>query len=49
MRAPDPSRLGPLLVPFEAAVYGGRDVDDATYAQAARVAAPFRQPKELAA
>ena len=49
LRAPDPSRLRPLLVPFEAAVYGGRDVDEATYEQAARVAAPFREPKELAA
>ena len=49
LRAPDPSRLRPLLVPFEAAVYGGRDVDEATYQQAARVAAPFREPKELAA
>jgi hypothetical protein len=49
LRAPDPSHLRPLLVPFEAAVYGGRDVDEATYEQAARVAAPFRQPKELAA
>ena len=49
MRAADPSRLRPLLVPFEAAVYGGRDVDEATYEQAARVAAPFREPKELAA
>ena len=49
MRAPDPSRLRPLLVPFEAAVYGGRAVDEATYEQAARVAAPFREPRELAA
>jgi hypothetical protein len=49
LRAPDPSRLRPLLAPFEAAVYGGRDVDEATYEQAARVAAPFRLPKELAA
>jgi hypothetical protein len=49
LRAPDPSRLRPLLVPFEAAVYGGRDVDEATYDGAARVAAPFREPKELAA
>jgi len=49
MRAPDPSRLRLLLVPFEAAVYGGRDIDEATYEQAARVAAPFRLPKALAA
>ena len=47
--APDPIRLRPLLDPFEAAVYGGRDVDVATYELAARVAAPFRQPVELAA
>jgi hypothetical protein len=49
LRAPDPSRLRPLLVPFEAAVYGGRDIDEATYHQAAQVAAPFREPKALAA
>ena len=47
--APDPSSLRPLLAPFEAAVYGGRDVDSATYARAVAVAAAFRQPKELAA
>jgi hypothetical protein len=47
--APNPASLSPLLVPFEAAVYGGRDVDDATYARALQVAAPFRQPAELAA
>jgi hypothetical protein len=49
LRAPDPSRLRALLAPFEAAVYGGRDVDEATYQQAAEVAAPFREPRELAA
>ena len=49
LRAPDPARLRPLLSAFEAAVYGGRDVDVATYEQAAQVAAPFRQPSELAA
>jgi hypothetical protein len=48
-RAPDPARLRPLLMPFEAAIYGGRDVDPATYAHAAQVAAPFRQPVEVAA
>jgi hypothetical protein len=48
-RAPDPARLSPLLIPFEAAVYGGRDVDAATYERAARVAAPFRQPASAAA
>jgi hypothetical protein len=48
-RAPDPARLRPLLMPFEAAVYGGRDVDAATYDRAMAVAAPFRQPAEAAA
>jgi len=47
--APDPASLRPLLVPFEAAVYGGRDVDEATYLRAVQVAAPFRRPSELAA
>ena len=32
-----------LLLPFEAAVYGGRPVDQATYDRAAQVAASFRQ------
>jgi hypothetical protein len=48
-RAPDPARLRPLLLPFEAAIYGGREVDAASYARAAQVAAPFRQPAEVAA
>jgi hypothetical protein len=48
-RAPDPASLRPLLLPFEAAVYGGREVDRATYERAAQVAAPFRQPVEAAA
>lgn len=43
-RAPDPSSLDPLLRPFEAAVYGDRDVDAATYERAAEVAARFRAP-----
>jgi hypothetical protein len=47
--APDPAGLRPLLMPFEAAIYGGRDVDAATYARAAQVAAPFRQPVQVAA
>jgi hypothetical protein len=42
-RAPDFTGLRPLLAPFEAAVYGGREVDAATYAHAAEVAAPFRR------
>ncbi len=41
-RAPDPASLRPLLLPFEAAVYGGRDVDEHTYQRAAAVAARFR-------
>jgi hypothetical protein len=49
LKAPDPARLRPLLMPFEAAVYGGRDVDAATYERAAQVAAPFRQPASAAA
>jgi hypothetical protein len=47
--APDPESLRPLLAPFEAAVYGGRGVDKPTYERAMQVAAPFRQPKDLAA
>ena len=48
-RAPDFESLRPLLLPFEAAVYGGRDVDEATYARAANVANAFRKPAEAAA
>jgi hypothetical protein len=48
-RAQDPHSLHPLLFPFEAAIYGGRDVDKATYERALQVAARFRQAKELAA
>jgi len=48
-RAPDAARLRPLLIPFEAAVYGGRAVDESTYAQAAAVAALYRRPLEVAA
>ena len=47
--APDPASLRGLLVPFEAAVYGGRGVDPVTYERAMRVAEPFRRPAELAA
>jgi hypothetical protein len=47
--APDPATLRPLLAPFEAAVYGGREVDRSTYERALQVAAPFRRPKDLAA
>ncbi|MGH7763104.1 MAG: hypothetical protein ACREOM_01640 [Candidatus Dormibacteraceae bacterium] len=48
-RAPDEAGLRPLLLPFEAAVYGGRDVDRETYARAVQVAAPFRAPVAAAA
>jgi hypothetical protein len=48
-RAPEPARLTALLRPFEAAVYGGRDVDVATYERAKQVAAPFRLPAAVAA
>jgi hypothetical protein len=48
-RAPDFASLLPLLLPFEAAVYGGRHVDAATYERAARVAGRFRGPAEAAA
>ena len=48
-RAPDPRALDSLLRPFEAAVYGNRDVDDETYKRAAEVAARFRAPVEQAA
>ena len=43
-RALDQDALRPLLLPFEAAVYGGRDVDEATYQRAAAAAQPFRHP-----
>ena len=48
-RASDPGRLNALLLPFEAAVYGGRDVDAATYERAKQVAEPFRVPGQVAA
>lgn len=48
-RAPDAAGLRPLLLPFEAAIYGGREVDEETYRRAERVAAPFRAPVEVAA
>jgi hypothetical protein len=41
-RAPDYASLRQLLLPFEAAVYGGREVDESTYERAAQVAAPYR-------
>ena len=48
-RAPDYASLRPLLLPFEAAVYGGREVDRATYDRAAAVAASFRMKEDAAA
>jgi len=48
-KAPDFASLRPLLLPFEAAVYGGRAVDQATYERAAQVAEAFRRPVEKAA
>jgi hypothetical protein len=48
-RSPDPARLRPLLYPFEAAIYGGRDVDEDAYERARQVAAAFRQPVGIAA
>jgi hypothetical protein len=48
-RSSDYASLRPLLLPFEAAVYGGRDVDKATYERAARVAVPYRGPARVAA
>lgn len=47
-RAPNPTSLRPLLVPFEAFVYGGRDVDAETYLRAAQVADAYRR-REIAA
>ncbi len=48
-RSADPASLRPLLLPFEAAVYGGREVDAATYERAREVADRFRAPVEVAA
>lgn len=48
-RSREPSSLRPLLNPFEAAVYGGRDVDEETYERARQVAARYRKPLEIAA
>jgi hypothetical protein len=47
--SPDPAHLDPLLLPFEAAVYGGRPVAASTYERAAQVASPFRRPAGVAA
>jgi hypothetical protein len=45
-RADRPEALRPLLLPFEAAVYGHRSPDERVYAGAAEAAAPFRQRGE---
>jgi hypothetical protein len=48
-RSKDPGSLRPLLLPFEAAVYGGRQVDEVTYRKAVAAAAPYRAPLTEAA
>lgn len=48
-RAPDFAGLRALLVPFEAAVYGGREVDLEAYNVAERVAVRYRRPAEAVA
>lgn len=47
-RAPDYRSLAALLLPFEAAVYGGRGVDQETYDRAAQVADAYRPRAEAA-
>jgi len=42
-RAQRPEALSPLLLPFEAAVYGHRLPDATSYGRAAEAAAPYRQ------
>jgi hypothetical protein len=48
-RAWEPWALRPLLVVFEAAVYGARPPDAEAYAMAAEAAAPFRPPAQVLA
>ena len=43
-RSSDPGALAPLLIAFEAAVYGGRELDAETYAGAERAVVPYRSP-----
>jgi hypothetical protein len=45
----NPAALNPLLLPFEAAVYGGRDVEPPAYERALVAARPYRAPVEAAA
>ena len=42
-RASQPDQLRVLLLPFEAAIYGHRQPDAASYARAAEAAAPYRR------
>ncbi len=48
-RAREPAALGPLLLVFEAAVYGGRRPEPEDYQRAASAAAPFRPRPESSA
>jgi hypothetical protein len=48
-RAADPAALRPLLLAFEAAVYGQRPPDPEAYRRAAVAAAPFRPARRAAA
>lgn len=48
-RAPDPAALGPLLLVFEGAMYGGRPPGPEAYRRAAEAAAPFRAVQGAAA
>jgi hypothetical protein len=47
--APEPAELRPLLLAFEAAVYGDRPPDAEAYRRAAAVAGAFRAPRSAAA
>jgi hypothetical protein len=48
-RSADPAGLRPLLLAFEAAVYGRRQPDPETYRRAEAAAAPFRSARQAAA
>jgi hypothetical protein len=48
-RSERPEALRPLLLPFEAAVYGARTPDRAAYEEAAAAALPFRLDRSQAA
>src|SRR5262249_55500933 len=47
-RASSPASLRPLLLAFEAAVYGARPPDHETYQRAEAAAAPFRAERKAA-